>query len=524
MLGVRGFSQSTGTNVLIQVPTPYFQESNLTEDDPHKAFVYLPPSYYTDTLKRYPVVFYLDGFGSSSGYFNGYMNNLISTGKVKEMIVVSPASQSKLVGSFYVNSPVTGNWDDFITVDIVKYLDTNYRTIPNSNARAIGGHSMGGFGALNLSMLHPDVFCIGYGISPGLFNDKGLSSSQILTINARNAYLNFVESVKGLDKAAAHEKYLQAIRTTLNPEIFTIAYGSAFAPDPNGIAPYIHFPYSKNGTQWVLDSVNFKKFDNGFGNLKEKIKTYKSNLQQLKSYVIDFGNRDEYGWIIAGCRYYHEQLTEAGIDHTFYEYQGTHSSALDSRIREYFLPLCSQKLDSDTAHFSTGCTLTGMKISNQIGTTTIDTNAKTANMVVRSSVDLTKVKPLIYISPGAKITPESNVITDFSAGSITYQIVSEDGKNSESWTVTISKETTAANTTEISDGLTLYPNPVSDLLYYNCSEQNATVQVTDLTGRVLIQSLQNKESSLNISSLDKGIYVLNVIGEKRYTPQRFIKE
>ena len=71
--------------------------------------------------------------------------DLIARKQLSEMILVVPNGSNVLHGSFYVNSPVTGYWEDFITRDVVDYIDLNYRTISRPDGRGIGGHSMGGF-------------------------------------------------------------------------------------------------------------------------------------------------------------------------------------------------------------------------------------------------------------------------------------------------------------------------------------------------------------------------------------------
>jgi S-formylglutathione hydrolase FrmB len=86
---------------------------------------------------------------------------------------------NKLGGSFYVNSSVTGDWEDFIAQDVVGYVDSNFRTLAQSESRGITGHSMGGFGALNIAMHRPDVFGAVYSMSPGLFDENGLAESQM---------------------------------------------------------------------------------------------------------------------------------------------------------------------------------------------------------------------------------------------------------------------------------------------------------------------------------------------------------
>lgn len=66
------------------------------------------------------------------------MNKLIAEYNVKEMIIVAVNDKYVMGGSFYVDLPVAGNWDDYV----VNYIDSNYRTIENPASRGICIHSM----------------------------------------------------------------------------------------------------------------------------------------------------------------------------------------------------------------------------------------------------------------------------------------------------------------------------------------------------------------------------------------------
>src|SRR5678815_2867240 len=94
------------------------------------------------------------------------MDDSIKNGKVREMIVVAANGANGYKGSFYTNSVVTGNWEDFIVRDLVHYVDTNYRTIRDPESRGIAGHSMGGYGSVMLGMKHPEIFSAVYALSP----------------------------------------------------------------------------------------------------------------------------------------------------------------------------------------------------------------------------------------------------------------------------------------------------------------------------------------------------------------------
>src|SRR3954471_11595854 len=141
-------------------------EGNLEGDtaDPDVA-IYLPPSYGADKSKRYPVVYLLHGYGGRDDTFNGRLatlpdsaDRLVQSGAAKEMIVVMPNSYTLHKGSMYSNSITTGDWEGYVAVDLVAYMDSHYRTIANRLSRGLGGHSMGGYGALKIGMKHPEVF------------------------------------------------------------------------------------------------------------------------------------------------------------------------------------------------------------------------------------------------------------------------------------------------------------------------------------------------------------------------------
>ncbi len=143
--------------------------------------VYLPAGYDTSG-KRYPVFYYLHGL-------TGDETNWVELGKLDqaadtlglEAIVVMPDGDD----NFYVDAPKPVDYDacmkdgtglffpqrpkrttcvrsskyeTYITKDLIAWVDATYRTIPTREGRAIAGLSMGGYGALELGMRHPDLF------------------------------------------------------------------------------------------------------------------------------------------------------------------------------------------------------------------------------------------------------------------------------------------------------------------------------------------------------------------------------
>ena len=147
-------------------------EGNLEGDVVDRdAIVFLPPGYARDKAKRYPVVYALHGFFIGAQQWSGEIHvpqtieGAFAQG-AHEMIVVLPDSKTMYNGSMYSSSVTTGDFENYITHDVVTFIDAHYRTIPNRESRGLAGHSMGGYGASRIGMKHADVFGGLYIMSP----------------------------------------------------------------------------------------------------------------------------------------------------------------------------------------------------------------------------------------------------------------------------------------------------------------------------------------------------------------------
>jgi len=306
--------------------------------------VYLPPSYFAST-RHYPVVYYLPGFGDSEmiGFaLPDDMNTLIAQAKTSEMIIVIADGTNRAGGSFYVNSPVTGNWEDYIVQDVVGYIDSHYRTLAEPQRRGLSGHSMGGFGALYIGMRHPDLFGAVFSLSPGLFDQNGLAESQMFA-----SPLAIDVFLKGWRETAAMSADQAKGAVFYKLDAFTTAYGLAFASDPSKLPFQFDYPYTSINGNAQRDDAIWTRWQAGFGGIAAALPKYGANLKQLRGLVMDYGRQDAYAWIPKGCEYLDTQLTAAGIPHTLTSFDGGHQDQLGVRIREQMLPFFSQMLSAE---------------------------------------------------------------------------------------------------------------------------------------------------------------------------------
>jgi len=153
--------------------------------------VYLPPSYDRPESRdrRYPVVYLLHGWPGSDGnllefgHVNDTADSLVARGAIPEIIMVFPnGSGSGLLGrSYWINSyDGRKRLEDYVTRDLVQWVDAHYRTKPEAGARGIIGISEGGDAAVNLAFRHPDVFSACGGHSGDYVLTRGLGTSAFL--------------------------------------------------------------------------------------------------------------------------------------------------------------------------------------------------------------------------------------------------------------------------------------------------------------------------------------------------------
>ncbi len=132
--------------------------------DPHKrdVLVFAPDNPNRQAL---PVVFLLAGFtGGGRTHLNQSfgseampqrLERLIAEGKMPPALFVFVDALTAYGGSQYLNSEGTGRYADYITQELVPFVDQHFKT---TRRRALAGKSSGGFGALRLAMAHPTLF------------------------------------------------------------------------------------------------------------------------------------------------------------------------------------------------------------------------------------------------------------------------------------------------------------------------------------------------------------------------------
>jgi hypothetical protein len=133
------------------------------------GWVVTPPDYAAHPGRRYPVVYYTQGFGGSlrSLHDVGVARwNEMKTGKAPSMIWVGIDQSSPGGTSEFVNSVNNGPWGQALTAELIPDLERHYRMDAKPSGRFLTGHSSGGWAALWLQVNYPRLFGGAWPTSP----------------------------------------------------------------------------------------------------------------------------------------------------------------------------------------------------------------------------------------------------------------------------------------------------------------------------------------------------------------------
>lgn len=309
-------------------------ENNLLGDPVNRHFqIYLPPGYDTST-RNYPVV-YLFHTGTAGERFYPYnefppimasfgmftqpqdfpesgfavmIDSLILTSKIEPLIIVMPNVNSAYGGSFCINSPLNGNYEDYIVNDIIPYIDANYRTLANRNSRAIAGHCMGGYGATYLAMKHPDVF----GALAGHSADLCIAS----IVRALQPMMA-MENPGGIAGPDMSKPFLS----------FLYMFSAAFSPNLQNPPYFVDLPV--DDTCAVREDILLKWAEH---DPIQIFSDHRTDLQSLKGIYFDVGNNDELQSSYFMIPFI-DSLNAAGISNSFGIYEGMHFNMLYTRLK-----------------------------------------------------------------------------------------------------------------------------------------------------------------------------------------------
>ncbi len=304
---------------LVEVSIPSIDQMINTYGDTF-ALVYLPPG-YDSSETAYPTVYLLHGFGGNHRTWQDIedikdiLDYLISTGEIQPMIVVMPSGFSFMGGTFYTNSQyppggsdVFGMAENYIADEVVSYIDSTFRTIPDNRHRAVIGLSMGGYGSAKLAIKHPDIFGV-MGSHSGVLSFDSLIRATImppypdliLKIYQENGKmppetLSVTEMVNNLGPSHPLTTMLIAMSAAYSPKVAplsmfdTLGYEVPLREIGMGLWVGVRLPFG-------VDGLPNDVWNNIWLPYHDPMRLLQSNLDSVRAYGLKFyadcGDRDE---------------------------------------------------------------------------------------------------------------------------------------------------------------------------------------------------------------------------------------
>ena len=293
--------------------------------DPHERplWVYLPPGVGDDPVRRYPSIYLIQGFtGQVDMWWNRpalrpsvpeLVDELFTGGTAPPAVVVLVDCWTSLGGSQFLNSPGTGRYLDYLCDEVVAFVDRRYPTMAAREHRGITGKSSGGYGAMVVPMLRPDVF--------------GALASHAGDALFEHCYLSeFARAARALrDKYdGSYERFFADFRSrpafskdTDDALVDAWAMAACYSAEPDGTVTLPFDPATGRlrdevWRRWLaLDPVRMAA-------------GYADALRSLRGVYLDAGRKDEY-WLDLGAAAYSAELDALGVEHVFELFDDTHS-------------------------------------------------------------------------------------------------------------------------------------------------------------------------------------------------------
>jgi enterochelin esterase-like enzyme len=353
-----------GTLVVLEHVSRILKDNPLGDPHVRKLGVWLPPQYEGSGRKRFPVLYDLVGFtGSGLAHTNWkpFGDNvperaarLIHEKKMGPAILVFPDCFTALGGNQYVNSSAIGDYADYLTKEIIPFVDREFRTLASREHRGCFGKSSGGYGAMIHGMKYARhwgaianhsgdaYFDFVYGHDwPNTLAELAKHRLPKRKAGAFDAKREARRSADGRDDGRI-KRFLQHVwkKEKLSGKeghcIMNLCMAATYDPDPRAPNGF-RIPFNAETGELIAERWrNWRRHDP-----INLVSRHRASLKSLRGIYIDCGWRDQYH-IHYGARILSRRLAEAGIRHRYEEFDDDHSD-IDYRM-DVSLPFLARAL------------------------------------------------------------------------------------------------------------------------------------------------------------------------------------
>jgi S-formylglutathione hydrolase FrmB len=278
-------------------------------------YVYLPPG-AGDSERRFPTIYLIQGL---TGQVDMWLNRaafeptmiervdeLFARADVPPCIVVFVDAWTSYGGSQFVNSSATGRYMDYLCDEVVAFVDDSYPTIPERDHRGLTGKSSGGYGAMVVPMMRPDVFgALATHAGDALFEACYLpefpQTVRILRDKFEGSYDVFWERFR-----AAERLDFDSMGTPMNTYCMAACYSPDDANPGKVILPFdietgrLHYDVWARWLEWDPVRMVAKRVD---------------ALESMRCIYIDAGKSDEW-YLDLGASAFAKELDKVGVSYS----------------------------------------------------------------------------------------------------------------------------------------------------------------------------------------------------------------
>jgi len=318
---------------------------------------WLPPEYDEGEGrgggKRFPVLFDLVGYTGSGKSHTNWQNfaenvperaaRLVHEGKMGPCILVFPDCFTALGGNQYVNSTAIGRYADYLTRELIPFVDREFRTLASRDHRGCFGKSSGGYGAILHGMQYARYWGAVANHSGDAYFDYVYRSDWPNTLDElakhrprqrRAGAMDVLKEERGVAKGLDDGRVRNFLKAMWRKAklsggevhcLMNLCMAASYDPDPkapNGFRLPFNLETGEvleaRWRQWLRhDPIHL-------------VKRFRRNLKSLRGIFIDCGWRDQYH-IQYGSRILSKRLREERIAHTYEEFDDTYSG-IDYRM------------------------------------------------------------------------------------------------------------------------------------------------------------------------------------------------
>ena len=303
-------------------------ESGILADNPlgdpsrRPLYVYVPPE--IDSGGTFASIYVIQGF---TGQLDMWLNRsafeptvvervdeLFSSGSCPPAIVVFVDAWTSYGGSQFINSTSTGRYMDYLCDEVVPFIDGRYPTAASREHRGLTGKSSGGYGAMVVPMLRPDVFgALASHAGDALFEACYLpdfpKTARILRDHFEGSWEIFFERFRKAET-------MEFERHGVPLEVY--GYAACYSPDEENPGKAL-LPFETETGRLAAEV-----WERWLGwDPVRMAPRYGEELASMRTIYLDAGKSDEW-YLDLGAQAFARELEKLGIEHTLELFDGGH--------------------------------------------------------------------------------------------------------------------------------------------------------------------------------------------------------